>query len=315
MLSRVAERVYWLARYVERIENTARLAKVHAQLMLDLPKSVEVSWYGLIEITSNEDCFAEKYGDDRSEKNCMALLLTDRENPASLMSSLWWARENIRTTRDILPREAWIHINELYMLVNEKQSDFESRNKRNALLSIIIRACQAFAGMLEGTMSHNDTYRFLKLGLLIERSDMTTRLLDEGGLFVSRQQFESEEETYFSSILWAHLLRSISSYFMYRSQYQTEISGNEVLEFLTQDPDFARSTTYCLSEMSKMVNHLPNGESFQNGVTALTHQIQNAKDLKIGTDELHHHLDWIQRELSQLNSLLYDCWFNPKQVA
>ncbi|NCC34165.1 MAG: alpha-E domain-containing protein, partial [Chloroflexia bacterium] len=142
MLSRVAERVYWLARYVERVENTARLAKVHTQLMLDLPKSVQMSWFGLVQITGNEDQFSQHYGQVRSEQNCMHFLLADRSNSASLISSLWWARENIRTTRDILPREAWSHINELYLLVKAQQSDFAERKTRNALLSQIIQACQ-----------------------------------------------------------------------------------------------------------------------------------------------------------------------------
>lgn len=112
MLSRVAERVYWSARYIERVENTARLARVHSQLMFDLPKAVKLNWYTLVQITSNEAYFEENY-DGRNEKNCMTMLLSDRNNPTSLISSLWWARENMRTTRDILPREAWIHINEL----------------------------------------------------------------------------------------------------------------------------------------------------------------------------------------------------------
>lgn len=315
MLSRVAERVYWLARYIERVENTSRLAKVHAQLMFDLPKSIPFSWYGLVQITGNEDYFEQHYGDDKSEQNCMAMLLSDRDNPASLISSLWWARENIRTTRDILPREAWVHINELYLMVKAQQQDFQDRTKRNALLSQIIRGCQAFSGMLSGTMSNNETYHFLKLGLYIERADMTTRLIDEGGMYVSQQKFEHEDEAHFNSILWAHLLRSISAYFMYRLQYQTEIAGQEVLQFLTQDTHFARSVTYCLNEMQSLTHKLPNAAALENAIDSLCSKIKQEHCLSIGSQELHHHLDWIQSELSQINRLLYDIWFNPKQVA
>jgi uncharacterized alpha-E superfamily protein len=242
-------------------------------------------------------------------------LLSDRNNPASLISSLWWARENIRTTRDILPREAWIHINELYLTVKQEQADFNDRKKRNVLLSKIIRACQSFTGMLSGTMSHNETYRFLKLGMYIERADMTTRLIDEGGLYVSQQQFESEDDTHFESILWAHLLRSISAYFMYRLQYQTEIAGQEVLQFLTQDTEFARSVSYCLNEIQSLTAKLPNSQELQQTVQGLIEKIQSEHALTIGSHELHNHLDWIQSELSKLNSLLYNIWFNPNQVA
>ena len=314
MLSKVAERVYWLARYVERIENTARLVKVHSQLMLDLPKSVKLNWYSLVQITSNEDYFLQKYNDERSEKNCIALLLSDRDNPASLMSSLWWARENIRTTRDILPREAWIQINELYVMVNKKYHEFENRTSRNELLSKIIHACQAFNGMLSSTMSDNETYRFLKLGLLIERADMSTRLVDEGGLFVSQEQFVNED-AHFEHILWANLLRSMNSYFMYRQKYQTEISGQEVLEFLTKDTSFARSVSYCLLQMQEAVAGLPNSQEINKALDALCQQIQTEKPSGIGSLELHSHLDWIQGELSLINQMLYGIWFNPKQVA
>ncbi|MDG6777299.1 alpha-E domain-containing protein [Thiomicrorhabdus sp. zzn3] len=314
MLSRVAERVYWLARYIERVENTARLAKVHSQLMLDLPKSVKLSWYSLVQITSNEAYFAANY-DSRSEKNCMTMLLSDPNNPSSLMSSLRWARENIRTTRDILPREAWVHVNELYLLVKSQQEDFETRAKRNALLSVIIRACQAFSGMLSGTMSQNDTYRFLKLGMFIERADMTTRLLDEGGLYIAQECFENEEESHFDAILWAHLLRSISSYFMYRQQYQSEISGQEVISFLTQDPSSARSLSYCLKAMYTIMDDLPNPSAVQTALQLLQQKINAEKLLILGSHELHDHLDWIQSELSMINNLLYDIWFNPRRVS
>lgn len=234
MLSRVAERLYWLARYIERIENSARLAQVHSQLMLDMPKSVKLSWYTLVQITSNEEFFDEHY-DTKTEKNCCWALLGDRQNSASLMSSLWWARENIRTTRDSLPREAWIYINELYLLVNENQEDFYVRSKRNALLEQIIRSCQAIAGMLDGTMRMNTTFQFLQLGTAIERADMTSRILDVGAFFVA-QETEAQEMKQFESILWANILKSISAYFMYRQTVQMEINGKSVIRFLVNDP-------------------------------------------------------------------------------
>lgn len=249
----------------------------------------------------------------------MAMLLTDRNNGASLISSLWWARENIRTTRDILPREAWIHINELYLMVKDQLHTLNDRTQRNVLLSKIIRACQAFTGMLAGTMSHNETYYFLKLGGFIERADMTTRLIDEGGLYVSQQKFEhdveSEDEAHFHAILWANLLRSISAYFMYRLEYQTEISGQEVLEFLIQDPNFARSVSHCLREVNQLSANLPNSQALQDATHALLSNIHDTHTLAIGSDALHQRLDWIQTELSAMNHLLYDIWFHPKQVA
>ncbi len=313
MLSRVAERVYWLARYVERVENTARLARVHSQLMFDLPKSSKLNWYTLVEITSNEDYFAEHY-DVKTEKNCMEMLLADRNNNASLISSLWWARENTRTARDILPREAWMHINELYLMVKESQDDFLVRSKRNALLEKIIKSCQAWSGMLSSTMSQNETYRFIKLGMAIERADMTSRILDVGGLFVAQAALvDSEYQS--DSILWANLLKSVSAYFMYRQQVQTEISGQDVVEFLMNDRGFARSIHYCLNTMSSMTSKLPNGKDLTDSIEGMIDYMDNSDSFEVGSTALHDYLDELQSMLSSIHSKFYSVWFNPIAVA
>jgi len=309
MLSRVAERLYWLARYIERIENTARLAQVHSQLMLDMPKSVKLSWYTLIEITSNEDFFDEHY-DAKTEKNCCWALLGDRDNSASLMSSLWWARENVRTTRDSLPREAWIYINELYLLVNEQQEDFYVRSKRNALLEQIIRSCQAISGMLDGTMSLNTTFQFLQLGTAIERADMTSRLLDVGAFFVA-QETEAQEIKQFESILWANILKSVSAYFMYRQTVQMDINGKSVIRYLVNDPDLFRSIKHCVTMMQTQINVLPKSTDVNQSVCELLALIEHKIPFELGSPVLHNYLDDVQMHLSNVHNQFYSTWFHP----
>ena len=313
MLSRVAERVYWLSRYVERIENTARLARVHSQLMFDLPKSAKLSWYALVEITSTEDYFEAHY-DGRTEKNVMNMLLCDRNNSASLMSSLWWARENTRTTRDILPREAWIHINELYLMVNENKENFKTRSERNKILKKIIKACQAWSGMLSSTMSQNETYRFMKLGMAIERADMTSRSLDVGGLFAAQVE-KSDVDYQNDSTLWANLLKSVSAYFMYRQHYQTEIMGQDVVDFLMHDSEFARSVRYCLEMMHNMASKLPNNQMVTHAIEELMSTMDNSTEFVVGSSDLHEYLDELQANLSKIHSQFYAVWFNPVMVA
>lgn len=313
MLSKVAERVYWLARYVERVENTARLARVQSQLMFDLPRSAKLSWYALVEITSTEAYFDEHY-DARTEKNVMTMLLADKNNSASLMTSLWWARENTRTTRDILPREAWMHINELYLMVKENQEAFKSRRDRNSLLEKIIKSCQAWSGMLASTMSQNETYRFMKLGMVIERADMTSRSLDVGGLFAAQAE-ESELEYQYDSILWANLLKSVSAYFMYRQHYQTEITGQDVVDFLMNDTEFARSLRYCLITMHAMVVKLPNSQTVSHLIEELMSSMDDTAKFEVGSSDLHDYLDELQADLSNIHAEFYAIWFNPVAVA
>lgn len=312
MLSRVAERIYWLARYIERIENTARLTKVHSQLMFDMPKSVKLSWFTLIEITSNEDFF-EKHYDAKTEKNCCWTILGDRDNSASLLSSLWLARENVRTTRDSLPREAWIYVNELYLHVLDNQEDFNTRSKRNNLLEHVIRSCQAIAGMMDGTMRLNKTFQFLQLGTAIERADMTSRILDVGGFFVA-QESEEQEIKQFDSILWANILKSVSAYFMYRQALQIEINGKSVIRFLVNDPDLFRSIRHCVGMMQTQVATLPGSTEVTNAINNLLELIHQKIPFEIGSPVLHEYLDDIQMHLSALHNEFYRTWFHPTIV-
>ena len=309
MLSRVAERLYWLGRYIERIENTARLAQVHSQLMLDLPKSVKLSWYTLIEITDNEAFFEEHY-DTKTERNCCWAILGDRDNSASLLSSLWWARENVRTTRDSLPREAWIYINELYLLVKEGEEDLYIRSRRNALLEIIIRSCQAISGMLDGTMSLNTAFQFLQLGTAIERADMTSRILDVGAFFVA-QELEAQEIKQFESILWANILKSVSAYFMYRQAIQMDINGKSVIRFLVNDSNLFRSINHCVGMIQTQVSILPSSPELSDSMTNLKQLIDQSIPFELGSSVLHDYLDEIQRHLSLVHKQFYNTWFHP----
>ena len=114
MLSRSAERLYWLARYLERTENIARLVSVHMNLLMDLPKGVEMGWRQLIMITASEQAFNKSYN-SANERNITRFLLADADYQGSLFSSLSAARENIRTSRELLPDEAWEQVNEMYL--------------------------------------------------------------------------------------------------------------------------------------------------------------------------------------------------------
>ena len=302
--------MYWLSRYIERVENTARLAQTHSQLMLDMPKAVGLSWYTLIEITGNEDFFDEFY-DAKTEKNCCLALLADRNNSASLISSLWWARENVRTTRDSLPSEAWIYVNELYLLVKENMDSFAVRKKRNELLEEIIRSCQAIIGMLEATMSYNETYQFIQLGNAIERADMTSRILDVGAYVIARES-KDEDGQYFENILWANILKSQSALFMYRQAIQIEINGISVIRHLINDPNLFRSINHCVGKMHHHIGNMPPSDELETSMQNLKNLIDQKIPFEIGSPVLHEYLDKIQIQLSQIHQNFYDAWFHPK---
>src|SRR5262245_52653245 len=133
MLSRVAERVYWTGRYVERAESTARLVKAYTTQVMDLPKGVEPGWKHLVDITGANAPFEERHG-TYDERSTIDFLLADADNPGSILSALAMARENVRTTRDILPTEAWEHANELYLYAKASAADSVGRKHRFSFL-------------------------------------------------------------------------------------------------------------------------------------------------------------------------------------
>jgi len=174
MLSRVAERLYWTARYLERAENTGRLVRVFSSMMLDLPNGVGLNWRQLVDVSGAHEYFDRNYRSS-GERNVIKFMLSDTDTQGSVISSLAMARENIRTTRDLVPSEGWEHVNELYLFARKKLTGKTLLKDRHEFLSEIIMRCQQITGLLAGTMSHGPAYQFVRVGRNLERADMTTR--------------------------------------------------------------------------------------------------------------------------------------------
>ncbi len=154
MLSRVAERLYWTARYLERVENTARLVSVYDNLLFDLPRKIHISWFSLIEINSSESQYSQQYK-VKDERNVVKFMLADEINPSSMLESLKMVRENVRTTRDVLPEDLWEWINELNRFAKNNIKQGINRSMRHAYLNTIIEGCEKINGLLYSTMSRD----------------------------------------------------------------------------------------------------------------------------------------------------------------
>src|SRR5580698_7473454 len=177
MLSRVADNLYWMARYLERTENLARLVDVSAGLMLDLPQRLSPGWQPLIKITGNESLYADQER-DYGEKSVVKFIVANGKNPGSMLTSIACAREIARTVRDILPREVWEQINELYLYVGEHAAEASARRTRYGFLGHVTTCTQTLTGMFEGIFNEGDALSFLTIGRNIERADMTSRIVD-----------------------------------------------------------------------------------------------------------------------------------------
>ena len=312
MLSRSAERLYWLARYLERTENTARLISATMNLIYDLPFGVEMGWQNLLQICAVEAAFHQSHK-NASEQNIIKFLVADLDNPSSLLSSLSFARENIRTSRELMPDEAWEQVNEMYLYANKNLEQLNSRRGRILFLQEILRGCQRFTGFIAGAMSRSDSYRFICIGRHIERADMTTRILDFNSVLLAENRSHKMRE--YESILWVNLLKSLSALLMYRQHVRQRIRGEDVLSFLLKSPDFPSAVHYCLLEIDDCIKKLPNAEVLLQPLAKLEQQILEIHLERTTPLELHGILDSLQSEFIQLHQLIAETWFYNRNAA
>jgi uncharacterized alpha-E superfamily protein len=308
MLSRVAENVYWLARYLERAEDTARLISVNSHLLLDFPRATRLGWATLVTITGSEDIF-EKYYSEHDEESVLSFLCGDRRYSGSIISSLAAARENLRTTRDVMPRRIWEEVNQLYLTISSQvESGITSRN-RDAFLNRVIRSCEAVNGMIAGTLSYTQTRTFLMLGRQIERADMTTRIIDvRSDNLLPRN---SDDFTPFETLQWVSVLKSLTGFQMYRQHVRLRVRGPDVLRFLLQDQRFPRAVACCFTRISRELDTLPGGA---NAIAAADHCLQHLMQADVSLlasepEGLHAFIDEIQIDISQLHNQIADTWF------
>ena len=308
MLSRIAENLYWLARYIERTENTARLVNVQANLMLDLPQPYRFAWQSLVDITGSQDEFQKRY--ERADAlSVRRFLLTDRGYHSSVASSLFNARENMRGSRDGLPKEAWEEFNEFYQQITKRLNSEPSGKDRYNLLNDVISGCQQFLGLLAGTMDRNEGYYFMRLGRNLERADMTGRLIDVRSANLLRKD---EELTPFDSIQWMSVLKSLSGYQSYRVHVKGPVVGREVLGFLILNSEFPRAIFQCLHTVGEAIGKLPGSKHTRTQLDIAIQILADApiRELAGEPTQLHAFVDDIEHAIGEVHRSIADTWFN-----
>ncbi|SBS27813.1 hypothetical protein MSP8887_00995 [Marinomonas spartinae] len=310
MLSRVAERLFWAARYLERAENTARLVRVYDELLFDLPRDIKISWYNLIEINSGTEQFEQRYK-VKDERNVVKFLLADDTNASSMLSSLKMVRENIRTTRDVVPEEMWELINELDMYARQNIKQGINRSGRHDFLNTVIEGCQKIIGLLAGTMTRDSGWQFLIMGRYLERADMNTRIIDAAVSLML--QSEAEESVRLGQVVWAKVLKSQSAYLDYRRTVRTSINGAKAVTFLLRGRFFPRTLSYCLEQIREAASKLPRSGIITARVDKLygyEYPIERSEDLD---EKFHDYLNDFQLDLIEINYQITENWFHFRQ--
>ena len=270
MLSRTADHLFWMSRYTERAENTARMLDVNYQTSL-LPQSTEVAqaaWQGLLSISELKPAYAAKYdGVNINPKEVMDFMVRDEKNPSSIISCLQNARENARAVRGSLTTEVWETQNQTYLevirMLRGKSADFK-RDPAQFFEWVKFRS-HLSRGVTLGTMLQDEAFHFLRMGTFLERADNTARLVDVkfhaveialGGVNEKDQEFDFYH--------WSAILRSVSGFEVYRKVYRDVIKPELVAELLILRPDMPRSLLGCLNEVMSnlaMVTSDPQSET------------------------------------------------------
>jgi uncharacterized alpha-E superfamily protein len=306
MLSRVASNLCWLGRYLERAENTARLINVNSNLLLDLPKSIVLGWEPIVDIVSDRATFYATY-DAADEHNVLNFLLSGPNNPSSIVSSLEYARENARTIREIIPREVWEQINELYLYGHENYPKALLRRSRYEFLTEVIESVQKTTGIIAGTMTQDEGYHFLKIGRNLERADMTTRIIDVRS--ASLLPKTETEQSAFENLQWMSVLKSLTAYQMYRREMRLRIRRPDVLKFLLLEERFPRSLLHTLQEVGRCVQTLPNYADAKTEIERVEKMLMDANPQSLIQDKLHHFIDDVQLGINQVFNTLEETYF------
>lgn len=309
MLSRVAERLYWSARYLERAEDTARLVQSYAHLAMDIPKSAAPGWDILVRIQDAEPLFLENHR-AFNETNVMHFLIADPESPGSIFNSVSAARENIRTTRDVLPKEVWEHVNELYLYTRNHAETSVGRRHRQQFLDQVTARCQTIMGLIMTTLCRDHSYRFIQLGNLLERADMTTRVIDVGAGVLLR---EERHLTAVDPLIWASLLNSLSALGTYRRTIGPQIESDSVVDFVLRDGTLPRSVKFCLDRMRRELHPLRNRAAASRVLEGARRSLARFPVQGASREDLHRFIDRFQLRLNKLHDVIVESWFLPPE--
>lgn len=309
LLSRSADSVYWMARYIERAENVARFIAVNFHLQLDLALQPAYQWQPLIDTSGDSSLFQEQYG-EATEENVVRFLVFDTKNPNSIYSCLRFARENARSIRETISSEMWEHINTLYLQMQSLQRRAQSDPLSEFLHSIRL-GCHMLGGVTDATMSHDETWHFLHLGRMLERADKTSRILDVK-YFILLPSTSGVGSPY-DDLHWAAVLKSVSGFEMYRKRHG-RISPRDIVDFLVCDDEFPRAIHYCIRQADESLHAITGtpGGLFQYRserlMGLLSAELVNSADHVI-LGGVHQYLDGLQKKMNAIDESLLKEFF------
>jgi len=322
MLSRVAEAIYWMNRYIERAESNARMLDVNSEVLLDFEMSGITSvkhWTPILSTLEDHELFNTLY-QGLTGDNVVDFVTFERKNPNSIASCIASARENARTVREQISSEMWEHLNKLYLFIRSEEARTLFRSSTFEFFNYIVAGSHLFQGTTDATMTHGEGWYFGQAGRFLERADRTSRLLDMKYhvLLPSGEKVGGNVDT----VQWMGVLRSCSGLEAYRKIYVDQVAPWKVAEFLITDDTFPRSINFCVNELDEVIHHISGvpRRRYESEVEQLSGRLHAdlafvdvATIFKTG---LHQYLDYIQLRLIDIASALtkkYCEWQMPEE--
>ncbi len=317
LLARMAEAVYWAGRYLERAEDTARIVAVHGETHIDLPVGEDVGWLPLVDMAGTKTGFQEhvnRAGTRTStvgskgsvEASVVAYVLTDRDNPSSVLASIAAARDNLRRARPVVPRQVWELCNELWLTVNAESGDMAARDRRVLWLERVTDEIQRINGVMQGTMRRDEALAFFQMGQYLERAEMTCRVL---AVRADSAVPEPGRDVY-DEVRQMALLRSLASYQPFRRAMPAQPDAASTLRFLLQDEAFPRAVCACIGELRDLVKALPHNEPILTACTDTVVLVADAPLAQPTPDGLRAFLAELSPAIGNLNEHIEASFFS-----
>lgn len=313
MISRVAESCFWLHRYMERADNTARMAEVNLSFVLDAELDPDEAWRPALVVTGEEPRFVEMHGSSSVEDGESVLnhLVWDERNPVSILSSVRWARENARTIRETISREMWESINELWLWLSSSKARRSYERERSDFFEGVKRAAMNFRGVTSDSMLLEEPVEFMRLGVFLERAGMTSRILD-----VRHHALARRDRVARGLALWGAVLRSCGAVEGF-SQRGRAFTGPEVAEFLLRESAHPRSVRHCLDRASAALGRIrepiPNRPDTTTGILeTVGARVSSHDPRELSSTEIHEHLTDVIDTLARVCEAIHVDFFDAR---
>ncbi len=317
MLSRVADSLYWLSRYLERVEHTARLIDVNLNQVLDQTGNTAQSWNRLLDSLHMPTLKRETQDAYRITRD----LTFDASNAFSIVSCIAAARENAQQVREQISSEMWEQLNRLYLHIKGTNVEKIWHAQPHRFLTRVKEGVHLFQGITDATMSHSEGWHFIRAGRFIERASATAALLDVhfSTLLEKREDHESTTPDYLS---WVGLLRSCAAFEAYCKVYTANIQPNNIAEFLLLNAESPRSVRFASAMMQADLQAIARSNNIHGAGRAerLAGRLRAALDYdqldEIMSGSMHSYLENIQRQCAQIHTAIYQAYISyPVDVA